>query len=471
MQTTKIKFYLLLIFCVGVLYGCGNEQEKFDENFIINLDQNLFSAENQETFTVNVSMENIQAMDRLEIRKLSDGSSSLYQTIKKSDLNGQNFTFTYTLTPDDYNVDDITFKFNGMRRDGTVGGTNSFKINNKFGIYVSNVKQIARVTGDSHPKDNGLPNPNNTCKDYDVCGTDLGIVWEMEENKFGIFFGDTFGSDFIPFKEGGGGSGGNWRSNVLAFSEDTNLEDGLTISGMAMSSNGLFARKIALTTPGAYNTSIPTSAIRSNNIDYVHYMNIYNWEGANYLWLTHHSSLFGSSDNGKNWYRVQGVTFSSSSNFSQVAYAKKDGYVYMIGTRAGRGGAGYLSRFLEKDIERMSEYEYWNGNLNEWVKGDDNSATIIIPAIIGEASLIYHEKYERWIYAFTKEGRGIVYRDTKDITNWKRSKEKDLAVDIPGGIYGSFIHPLSSTLDKLYFIMSIWYPYNSYLISVDMKNF
>lgn len=462
------KFF---IFILLVFIACESDGENVSGEVVISLSQNSFSAENEKIFTVNVSIDNIDAMDRLEIRKLSDGSSSLFKTMSKSEISSDDFTFVYTLTDEDLKFDEIVFRFNAMKQDGTVGATNSFKINNKFGIYVSNVKQIARVTGASHPNDNGLPNPNNTCRDYDVCGTDLGIVWQMEGNKFGIFFGDTFGKDFIPYKEGGGGSGGNWRSNVLAFSEDINLEDGLTISGMAMNNTGTSARKIALTTPGAYNTSIPTSAIRANNSDYVHYMNIYNWEGQNFSWLTHHSSLFASYDDGKNWSRVETVTFAPNSHFSQVAYAKKDGYVYMIGTLSGRGGAAYLSRFLEKDIENMNEYEYWNGISEKWVKEDEKSATIIIPSLIGEASLIYHEKYQRWIYTYTKEGHGLVYRDTKDITNWKYSKEKDLAIGIPGGIYGSFIHPLSANLDKLYFIISIWYPYNSFLASVDMKIF
>lgn len=471
MNKLKIIWQCFYVSLLLITLGCQNDGDGVAGDVVINLSENLFSAENEETFTVNVTLENLNAMSRLEIRKLADGNSSLFKTMSKSEVGSGNFTFTYSLTAEDLKFDEIIFRFNAMWQDGTVGGTNSFKINNKFGIYVSNVKQIARVTGASHPNDNGLPSPNNTCRDYDVCGTDLGIIWAMDGNKVGIFFGDTFGSTFIPYKEGGGGSGGNWRSNVLAFSEDTGLDDGLTISGMAMSNDGSYAREIALKIPGAYNTSIPTSAIRANGSDYVHYMNIYNWSGPNYSWITNHSSLYVSRDGAKTWSRVEAVTFAPGSNFSQVAYAKKDGYVYMIGTLAGRGGAAYLARILERNMENMQEYEYWNGNSNQWVKGDERSATIIIPAIIGEASLIYHEKFQRWIYTYTKEGKGLVYRDTKDITNWKLSKEKDLAVGIPGGIYGSFIHPLSANLDKLYFIMSIWYPYNSFLISVDMKNY
>ena len=37
-------------------------------------------------------------------------------------------------------------------------------------------------------------------------------------------------------------------------------------------------------------------------------------------------------------------------------------------------------------------------------------------------------------------------------------------------LYGSFIHPLSKQEGgKLYFIMSMWLPYNTYLMSLDIK--
>jgi len=161
-------------------------------------------------------------------------------------------------------------------------------------INISNLKRIARVTGNSMPDEN-FPNPNNTAT-YDVLGTDLGIMWHMDGDKIGIFFGDTHGEGFRPFLNGGGGNGSNWRSNVLAFSEDTNLEDGLSISGMALDLDGKAREIIAggKTNPEKYQTSIPTSAIRANGVDYVHYMNIHDWAGHDCSWLTNFSSLNAS---------------------------------------------------------------------------------------------------------------------------------------------------------------------------------
>lgn len=45
---------------------------------------------------------------------------------------------------------------------------------------------ISRVTGDPLPGDT-LLNPNNTGPDFDVYGTDLGLMWHMDGNRVGMF--------------------------------------------------------------------------------------------------------------------------------------------------------------------------------------------------------------------------------------------------------------------------------------------
>ena len=83
-------------------------------------------------------------------------------------------------------------------------------------------------------------------------------------------------------------------------------------------------------------------------------MNIRDWGGPHGRWLTNFSSLYTSKDGGSTWERCHEVTFSPDSHFSQVAYAKRNGWVYMIGTQSGRGDAAYLARFREKNILDMS---------------------------------------------------------------------------------------------------------------------
>lgn len=232
-------------------------------------------------------------------------------------------------------------------------------------LKFSNLKCVSRITGAEINGTNGLPIVefevnNRTNELYNVGGTDLGIVWELQPGHYGLFFGDTFGSDFYPNFVNPGPNGSNWRSNVLLFSDDQDLSDGLTINGATMDESGKNAREICYGgKDGSGNgdwTSIPTAAIRANGIDYVHYMNIRNWAG----WITNFSSLYKSSDNGITWTRCQNVKFGSTSNFGQVSYFKKDGYIYMVGTITGRDNKPHLARFLEENIENQTEYEFWN---------------------------------------------------------------------------------------------------------------
>jgi len=346
------------------------------------------------------------------------------------------------------------------------------------GIQLFNIKQVARLTGDPLEGES-LPSPNRTAEDFDVGGTDLGIMWLMEGKRVGIFFGDTNGKDFKPGK--GGGNGSNWRSNVLAFSDDTDLHDGLTIKRMLLDSAGK-AREVcagAKSNTGKYQTSIPTGAIRAAGVDYVHYMNIYEWAGGDGRWLTNFSSLYASYDGGKSWQKKEEVTFKPDSKFSQVCYAKRNGYIYMIGTLAGRGSAGYLARFKETEMLNMQKYEYWNGEKKVWVKDNEQAATAVIPAPVGEASLFFHETYKRWIIGYNydaaydpkvrKRFHALVYRDAEALNgNWSEMKVLASENEYPG-LYSPYFHPLQTRGDKLYFTMSLWKPYNVFLMSVDVS--
>lgn len=85
---------------------------------------------------------------------------------------------------------------------------------------------IARVIG-ATPVGETMPNPNQTAANYNVGGTDLGIVWDKGGGQYFVAFGDT------------NDSAGNWtRSNLLAISSDTNLADGLSFDTMIQSSPG-----------------------------------------------------------------------------------------------------------------------------------------------------------------------------------------------------------------------------------------
>jgi len=334
----------------------------------------------------------------------------------------------------------------------------------KRDIVPFNLERMARVTGKSISGES-LPNPNRTDELYNIGGTDLGIAWKMGNGKVGYFFGDTYGADFKVVNEGGPGVAGDWRSNVLALSSDKNLADGLTFDHMV--AHQIVPSPHIIDGTGSH-TTIPTAAIHAGRADYVHYMDVRKWGGIG-SWTTNYSSLYKSTDNGQNWAKCDEVRFGALSNFAQVAYAKKDGFVYMMGTVPGRWGSAHLARFKETDILKQQEYEYWN-NTKGWVKNDEKSADVVIDAPLGELSLAYNKKFKRWIITYLNEKKAeIILRDAENIAGpWSSEKTLVKATDY-AGLYGAFMDPSSETTDELYFLMSMWKPYNVFLMKARLK--
>ena len=326
------------------------------------------------------------------------------------------------------------------------------------------IRRVARLTGKSLPNEN-LLNPNRTDEKYDIGGTDLGIAWDMGKGKTGLFFGDTYGHDYVPVNGGGPGAAGNWRSNVLGITTDKDLSDGLSFDNMV-------AKELIpsphITNGTGSHTSIPTAAIHAMGADFVHYMDVRKW-GVAGSWTTNFSGLFYSKDQGLTWKKAAGIHFNGDSHFSQVGFAKHNGWIYMIGTRSGRTGAAYLARFKEANIVNQASYQYWNRNTG-WVTGDESKAEAIIEAPVGELSLLYNSKYKRWILTYLNEQKGaLVMRDAASITGfWSEEKTLATATEYPG-LYGAFLHPISSVGDQLYFMMSLWFPYNVFLMQATLK--
>ena len=214
-------------------------------------------------------------------------------------------------------------------------------------------------------------------------------------------------------------------------------------------------------------TSIPSAAIRANGADYVHYFNIKNWTG----WITNYSGLCKSVDNGQTWSNCENVLFSSGSHFGMAGYFRKEGYVYMIGTRVGRDNPAYLARFKEADIENQDNDEYWNGAAGKWIAGDESRATAIINEKVGELSFIYNTKHKKWIIAYFNADRyNITMRTAEDITGpWSAPYELASGKDY-AQLYGSYFHPLSVAGDELYFLMSMWMPYYVFLMKVELTD-
>lgn len=419
---------------------------------------------------INITFTGLDDIAYLMIRK--SGAGAFSEQVSKNQLSAK-YKYTYNIQNDD--LETFQLVLNLHYTDGTDSKSASVEIKNKKGevddgtrekLVVKKITRIARVTGQTISGE-GLPNPNKTDQGWDVGGCDLGIIWETDPGNYGIFFGDTFGSDFTPNPNSPGPNGSRWRSNVLGFSKNTDLDQGIVFDNMVAGSDGK-AKEILPGAKTGSTSSIPTAAIRVNGVDYVHCFKVNSWNPG---LSTKYSALYKSTDEGQSWSRIQDVTFSSDSRFALVGFFKKNGYVYMVGTPTYRSKPAYLARFKEEDIENISNYEYWNGTNKEWVKGDENQATVLIGGTVGELSVIYNETYKKWIVAYFNAAEyNITMRIADDITGpWDTKFVLATGSDYPQ-LYGSYFHPLSAKGDYLYFTMSMWEPYNVFLMKVELSD-
>ncbi len=128
----------------------------------------------------------------------------------------------------------------------------------------------------------------------------------------------------------------------------------------------------------------------------------------------------------------------------------------------------YTDDFLEENIENQTEYEFWNGS--GWIKGNETAATPLFNDISGELSIAYHPEFKKWILLYFNSTRYDISFRTADHIIGEWSKPQKLVDGWQySQLYGSYIHPISLKGNILYFIMSMWLPYNTYLMSAELK--
>lgn len=460
----KYSIWLAVAAWMIAIFSCSKENGNepyvpIDE--MIATETDLIPDKETKSVSTTLQFKNLSEIDHLLVTK--SGGTAYSEKIERSKLS-PSYTFRYAIQASD--PEEFRLLLKAVYTDGNASKELGLNVDNRWGFFIRSVHRVARVTG-TPMQGESFPSPNNTSLDWNVGGTDLGIIWEMQPGKYGLFFGDTFGRDFRPNTSNPGPNGSSWRSNVLAFSDDKNLNDGITFSGMATDDRGDAREIVKSTKTGSDVTSIPTAAIRANGADYVHYFNMRDWQ----TWTTNYSGMYKSVDNGQSWEKVEEVTFASQSPFGQGGYFKKEGYVYMIGTETGRDSKGYLARFPEQDMERRDNYEYWNGASRAWDKGNENAATAIIDDKVGELSFIYNETHSLWIIAYFNGDRyNITMRTAEEITGpWSEPYELASGWEY-AQLYGSYFHPLSVQGDALYFTLSMWLPYNVFLMKVVLAD-
>lgn len=385
--------------------------------------------------------------------------------------------------------------------------------------------QLGWVTGQ---RNNAYPGATwkqvNNTKWANVYGTDLGIMWFNGENGLTqLAFGDTFS---------GANMSGDWRSNVLLLSDDTNLTDGLTLINTGPAYQFIPAAPNQVFFIGSEVTNIPTSALYANDNNYVSYMSVKSWDTPG-RWTTNYSAvsqynpatdqwvLQKSTIRSAGWFRARKAYVPGNQNFQQMAYVLEPEsqvapggtrYVYAFGTPAGRAGSAYLSRVPEGAVTNLNQYEYWDGS--QWVKKQAQAAPVIGastkstglfgPIIdlannpnffggwfagftgaktggnVSEMSVQYNDYLGKYVVLYGNGANNVILR-TADSPEGPWSDPITIATSIQyPGLYAPMIHPLSGTgqltdsngapdISNLYWNMSIWSNYNVVLMQTDLS--
>lgn len=316
---------------------------------------------------------------------------------------------------------------------------------------VHDTSLVAQITG--------ADSDNDTAARWGIHGTDLGHMFWHRDRLY-MVFGDTFGE--------GGLGGENWRSNTLARLAETDPAQGLRIESMITGPDGLAkelipSRKIW----GIEKTVIPTNGISIDGRMYLHYMSVTRWGSGGGRWHVRHSGFAYSDDDGQNWTVPKSAVWPGGSGFEQVAFVRHDDYVYTLGIPEGRWGSILLRRVAPRAILDRNAYEYWNGE--SWT-GDPKAAAAIVPAPVGELSVAWSERHGSWLMMYLNpERRAAVLRTARELTGpWGEEQIVVTAEHYPG-LYAPYIVPTTTGGDDVYFTMSMWEPYNVFLMHMKLE--
>ncbi len=324
---------------------------------------------------------------------------------------------------------------------------------------VAGLDVIARLTGPGSINQTGLVN---------VGGTDLGHM-VVHQNKVFFLFGDTFSGDTPAI-------GGNWRRNAMAWSTGPTFADGVLFDGWITDPSSKARQVIGDHTP---TTTIPTGAISVGNRIYAWFMQVATW-GDPGVWTLNYAGLAYTEDLGQTFPIVSSFWLPPDTNFGMVAASTRtdlppgtDDYVYIWGTTSGRFGGVKLARVPPDQVADLASYRYFSGLSNGqpiWA-GLESSGALIVPAPVGEMSVMYNRAAKTW---------NMLYFNQSALGGWGAIQLRQArapwgpwsaAINVVNGsayptLYGSYMNPVfvENHGQNVYFTMSLYSTYDVYLM-------
>jgi hypothetical protein len=340
-------------------------------------------------------------------------------------------------------------------------------------VVPGKVEVVAQVTGED--------SPNRTGSRFGFLATDLGILWDDGDGNVLAVFGDTYGQGWQG--PGAGLRTADHRRNVLARSRGTGADAGARVaSSRDALREGLRLDEVVADRPGhaaeilpadplplIESTVIPTAGIAVEGVQYIHYMSVARWRKKG--WRTNYGGIARSRDGGVTWTKDRRARWRNSlrarRSFQLGAFARDDQWVYLFGTPNGRAGAVSLARVSPASVGDPGAYVYWTGSgWSEKVR----QAVPVCEGPAGEVSVAHHRGLGCWLMVHLDDAGGrIVLRAADTPTGpWSEGRTLVSGADHPA-LYGGFMHPHALDGDEIYFTMSQWVPYNSYLLRTGLS--
>jgi hypothetical protein len=330
---------------------------------------------------------------------------------------------------------------------------------------VTDVEIVARLTG---------AESINETEAVGIGGTDLGHMVNHNGRTY-FLFGDTF-SGANP------SVGGNWRSNVMAYTTDADPSDGILFDGWITDSMGTAREVIAsgrVTSPPTI-TEIPTGAISIGNRIYAWYMAV-DWWGPPGEWTANYSGLAYWQEGDNTFTVLDGYEFPGNGNFGMVAVSFRndpagirDDHLYIWGTPAGRLGGVKLARVHPDQVADQNAHQYFAGMTGDeptWI-ANEFAAELVVAPTVGEMSVMYNQAAGAWTMLYLNHNTyAIELRESPEPWGpWSEPIEVITGLEAPA-LYGSYMNPLyvENGGETIYFTMSLWNPYDVYVVKATLE--
>ena len=357
-------------------------------------------------------------------------------------------------------------------------------------VAVLSVRKVSQITGETD-RQRHVATDNQTESRVGLRGIDLGASFE-HRGRLVFLFGDTWPlGPNTPDRPVDG--------DAIAFSDDRNPDDGLSLSFVTASDGRYKAVSIPGVSLGGFE--VPNGGFSANG----HMYGFYTTDAKPNRDTIMGRCVLARSDDGRVWRKVYDL---STTHFINVAPVVVDaartpglpidrgqGLLMWASGRDYRRSSPRLAFVPLGQVEDRKAIRYWDGK--GWSGKEEDAQPTFDHPVVGELSVAYCAPLGRWLMTYNSGApRGILLRTAEGPTGpWSEPKvlfdpkdgygrfmhvrdSKDGLADPNregeyGGEYAPYVIPRffkkTPAGAAIYFTMSIWNPYAVVLMRAELK--